>query len=213
MSFDGLAPHYRKMEAVLAGNILQSARTAFLSETKDCRRALVLGEGPGRFLIDLLKANPEIEVHCVEQSAGMIREAKAELARHQLTDARVSFEQQDALAWKSQHREFDLIVTHFFLDCFTPEELQPLIGEIGSSAKPGARWLLADFHLPERGWARWRAQLVFKLMYGFFRLATGLSASRLTPPDVYLAHAGFESAKRQTLNFGFVQSSVWVRRN
>ena len=156
MSFDRLAPHYRKMESVLAGKILQRARTAFLSETLNCRRALLLGEGPGRFLVELLKHNPKIEAHCVEQSAGMILEARRELKRHGLNEARVTFEQCDALSWKAAGGNFDLIVTNFFFDCFTRDQLKRLIPEIAASATHEARWLLADFRLPERGWtARW----------------------------------------------------------
>lgn len=211
MSFDRLAPHYRKMEAILAGQILQKARTALLSEAAGCGRALLLGEGPGKFLVELLKLNPKIEAHCVEQSAAMIREAKFALRQHSLENARVTFEQTDARAWKPAPNAFDLIVTNFFLDCFTREELQPLISQIAASATPAARWLLTDFHLPERGWTRCRAQMILKLMYTFFRAATNLSAARLTPPDEFLSHAGFECAQRKTWNFGLVESTVWIR--
>jgi ubiquinone/menaquinone biosynthesis C-methylase UbiE len=211
MSFDRLAPHYRKMEAVLAGKILQQSRTAFLSEAAGCRRALLLGEGPGKFLVELLKQNPAIEVHCVEYSAGMIREAQIALRMHNLQNAHVTFEEANALAWKARPNAFDLIVTSFFLDCFTREELQPLIAKIAASATPGARWLVADFRLPERGWTRWRAQALLMLMYGFFRAATNLSASHLTPPEGFLARAGFRCAQRKTWNLGLVESSLWVR--
>lgn len=33
MSFDRIAPHYRWLEAILAGNVLQRARTAWLAAT------------------------------------------------------------------------------------------------------------------------------------------------------------------------------------
>ena len=212
MSFDRLAPHYRRMEAVLAGKILQRARTAFLAETKSCRRALLLGEGPGRFLIELLKTNPQIQVHCVERSAGMILEAKRELSQNGLSEAPVTFEEKDALTWKGRAGANDLIVTNFFLDCFTRAELQRLIPEIAASATEGARWLLADFRLPERGWTRWRAGIVLALMYRFFRVATDLSASQLTPPDEFLVAAGFERAQQRLWNFGLVRSDLWMRQ-
>ena len=62
MSFDRLAPHYRWMEAVLAGGKLQRCRTAFLNEVKDARHALIVGDGNGRFLSALLRANPSVRV-------------------------------------------------------------------------------------------------------------------------------------------------------
>jgi len=225
MSFDTLAPWYCTMELVAAGGIMQRCRTEFLAETRSCRRALLLGEGPGRFLRVLLRANPRVEVTCVERSPGMIAEARSQLTGSELDQVR--FVQADALAWQpltpsltpvresdvaaSQQSPapFDLIVTHFFLDCFRPEELQALVAKIAASATADARWLIADFREPEKGWRRWRARAVLTLLYAFFRVAAGLSASRLTPADAFLQSAGFRLQDRRLANFGFVHSDLW----
>jgi Methyltransferase domain len=211
MSFDTLAPWYRAMEAVSAGGLLQRCRTAFLPETNGCRRALLLGEGPGRFLVELLRANPRVEVTCVERSPCMIQEAIREVKRQGLDVARVRFEPSDALTWQPSLAVFDLVVTHFFLDCFRPDELERLIAKVAASATDDARWLLADFRMPERGWQRWRARMALALMYGFFRFATGLSASRLTPPDPLLEAVGFRLARQQRANFGLAHSDLWLK--
>jgi len=209
MSFDTLAPYYRAMEWVTAGSVMQRCRTAFLAETTRCRRALLLGEGPGRFLTELLRTNPSVEVTCIELSPGMIQEAQAALHAAEL--ARVRFEQVDALTWRSSHSAFDLVVTNFFLDCFRPEELAPLIAKVSASATADARWLLADFREPERGWRRWRGRVVLALLYAFFRATTGLSASRLTPPEGFLQASGFQLIARRVTNFGLVHSDLWCR--
>jgi ubiquinone/menaquinone biosynthesis C-methylase UbiE len=209
MSFDTLAPFYRSLEVVTAGGILQRCRTAFLAEATGCRRALMLGEGPGRFLVELLRANPGVQVTCVERSPRMIEEARRQLTESEL--ARVRFEQADALTWQPPRGVFDLVVTHFFLDCFRREELQALVLKIAGSATEDARWLLADFREPETGWRRWRARAVLAMMYGFFRRATALSASRLTPPDEFLAAGGFRLAARRLANCGLAHSDLWQR--
>ena len=72
-------------------------------------------------------------------------------------------------------------MTNFFLDCFQHDELERLVAKVAASAADNARWLLVDFRLPECGWRKWRAKAVLALMYAFFRVTTGLSASRLTP--------------------------------
>ena len=209
MSFDTLAPYYRIMEWVTAGSVLQRCRTAFLAETTNVRRALLLGEGPGRFLVELLRANPRVEVTCVERSPRMIEEAQRGLTESEL--ARVQFEQTDALTWQPPRNEFDLVVTNFFLDCFRPEELAALVSKIAASATVDARWLLADFREPERGWRLWRGRVALALMYGFFRVATGLSASRLTPPDGFLEAGGFRLAARRLANYELAHSDLWRR--
>jgi len=209
MSFDTLAPYYRIMEWVTAAGVLQRCRTAFLAETANCRRALLLGEGPGRFLVELLRANPRVVVTCVERSPRMIEEAQRGLKESDLD--RVHFVPADALTWQPPQNKFDLVVTNFFLDCFRRDELKGLVAKIAASATTDARWLLADFREPETGWRRWRGRAALALMYGFFRVATGLSASRLTPPDGFLAAGGFRLAARRLANFELAHSDLWLR--
>jgi ubiquinone/menaquinone biosynthesis C-methylase UbiE len=211
MSFDTLAPQYRNMESILVGNILQRCRTAFLGEAATSRRALLLGEGPGRFLVELLRANPRVEVTCIERSSRMIQEARREVKRNGLDDARVTFQQQDALTWQPPHSVFDLVVTNFFLDCFQHDELERLVAKVSASATNEARWLLADFRLPDSGWRKWRAKMVLALMYAFFRFTTGLSAARLTPPTEFLEAAGFRLLDQRLANFGLIHSDLWLR--
>jgi len=213
MSFDTLAPHYRTLELILAGALLQRCRTAFLKETVNCRNAVLLGEGPGRFLVELLRANPQVDVVCVEQSPGMIQQARRALHRQGMDPQRVRFEQEDALTWRPAPGVFDLVVTNFFLDCFRPEELAKLVTQVSASATANARWLVADFRLPERGWRRARGRVVLALMYGFFRYATNLSATRLTPPDTLLETAGFRRTHRRLTNFGLTHADLWRRTN
>lgn len=209
MSFDTLAPFYRGMEFVLAGGILQRCRTRFLSAAKESRNALLLGEGPGRFLTALLRFNPHVQVTCVERSSRMIQVARRQLSASEL--ARVRFEQADALRWEPPRAEFDLVVTNFFLDCFPSDEVRLVVAKAALAARPDARWLLADFREPEHGWRRWRAKAVLALMYGFFQFATGLSASRLAVPDSFLESCGFRLATRRLANSGLVHSDLWVR--
>jgi ubiquinone/menaquinone biosynthesis C-methylase UbiE len=209
MSFDTLAPYYRTMEALLAGGVLQRCRTAFLQEAKNCQRALLLGEGPGRFLEELLRANRQVEVTCVERSPRMIEQAIRHLERNGLDASRVKFETCDALSWQPPCETFDLVVTCFFLDCFRPEQAQHLIVKVAGSTTSNARWLLADFRVPTSGWRRWRARIILPIMYAFFRLTTQLSASRLAPPDGFLRAAGFRLMQRRLANFDFIHSDLW----
>ena len=178
MSFDFLAPHYRWMERLLAGSKLQRCRTAFIQEIPTPRRVLLLGEGNGRFLAELTVKYPDAEFTCVDASARMLQCASERLHRRGLAKANLRFVHADVLEWQPDG-PFDLIVTHFFLDCFQPEQLERIVGRAAAAAAPRARWLLADFCEPKTGWAKWRARLILKSMYLFFRIAT-----RLPAPDL-----------------------------
>jgi SAM-dependent methyltransferase len=211
MNFDRLAAHYHWMEKLFAGGLMQRCRTTFLSRVKNCRHALLVGEGTGKFLVELLRANPRIQITCIEHSQGMINQARQRLAREQLDDSRTRFQQVDVLVWTPPPGKFDLVVTNFFLDCFRAEQLQKLIPLLAGSATDDAIWLLADFRMPEAGWRRWRASAILSSLYVFFNLMTSLPASWLTPPDNFLTDSGFRLSDRRLANFGFVHADLWTR--
>lgn len=209
MSFDILAPVYRWMELLLAGRKLHRCRCAFLEEVPPPRHVLMLGEGHGRFLVEVLKKFPDTQVTFLDASAGMIAQARKALQRHGLAPDRVTFIQMDVLAWEPPHQVYDLIVTHFFLDCFRPEHLQQLIPAIASSGTPSARWLVADFQEAPAGWQRLRSRLILRLMYWFFRTVTRLPARSLTCPDPLLRQVGLHLQGEQVFEWGLLRSTCW----
>ena len=212
MNFDRLAAHYHWMEKVFAGGLMQGGRTMFLSHTKNCRHALLVGEGTGNFLVELLRLNPRIQITCVEHCAGMIKQMRRRLIHAGLDDSQIQFQQMDVLHWSPPAQKFDLVVTNFFLDCFRAGQLQQLVPLLAGCTTADAIWLLADFRVPERGWRRGRAKVILAGLYGFFKIMTALPASRLTPPDQFLSSSGFKLAERRLLNFGFVHADLWVRQ-
>ena len=211
MSFDALAPHYRWMEWLLAGRKLQRCRTAFLRDIPAPRHALLLGEGNGRFLAEFLAAHPLTEVTCVDASAQMLARARMRLESHRIDPASVNFVCADVFAWSPPQERFDLIVSHFFLDCFQPEQLDQIVTAVSHSASRDAQWLLADFREPVSGPARWRARVILRSMYFFFRRVTGLTGSRVTPPESYFPAHGFALRERLLSEWGLLHSDWWTR--
>lgn len=210
MSFDRIARHYRWIETVCAGQRLQRCRTAFLPEIDPPRRTLILGEGNGRFLAELLRQYPETKVTCVDASAAMLHLAKARLTAEGLDHGQIQFIHADITEWVPPQGEFDLIVTHFSLDCFSPEALPNVVGRLAAASTSEARWLVSDFREPESGLAKWRARFVIRSLYWFFRSVAGLSTVSLTPPDDLLASHGFRLKSRRTWEWGLLHSDLWI---
>jgi ubiquinone/menaquinone biosynthesis C-methylase UbiE len=209
VSFDRLAPHYRWMESVLAGGLLQRCRLAWLDEVSDARRVLIVGEGNGRFLSACAQRMPGANFTVVDSSREMLAQAEARWQRAGGRRENLSIIHAALPQWTPPAGAFDLVATHFFLDCFPESTLPAVVAKLADAAQAGARWLLSDFEVPETGPARVRAQLVLAVAYAFFRVATRLPATRLVPPDNALRNAGFIRERRRTFNAGLLKSELW----
>jgi ubiquinone/menaquinone biosynthesis C-methylase UbiE len=207
MSFDTLAPHYRWMERVLAGEKLQACRTAHLRNIDPPHRALLAGEGNGRFLGAFAAQFPKTEITCLDASHQMLDHAKSAVT----TTQPVTFLHADIPETQLPENHFDLIVTNFFLDCFPPDQLARVIDKLARSATLQATWLLADFCQAPRGWKKLRTQWILASMYFFFRLATDLPARRLTPPDGLLRENAFELISRSHFEWQLLHADLWRR--
>ncbi len=211
MSFDILAPHYRWMEFVLAGEKLQRCRTAFLDEILTARNILLLGEGHGRCLVECRRRFPDARITCVDSSEPMLDQARRRLIRHDLETNRVEFVHADVLHWTPAGHTYDLIVTNFFLDCFRAEQLEQIISRLTVATTPDANWLIADFQTASTGLKRIRSRVILWTMYAFFRAVTRLPAKKLTEPDSYLERAGFALHRRTETEWGLLLSDWWRR--
>jgi ubiquinone/menaquinone biosynthesis C-methylase UbiE len=207
VSFDLLARSYRYLETITFGNRLQAARVAFLDHIGTPGRALIAGEGNGRFLEALVQKSPLIAVDCVDASTQMLRLAQERIAHA----TNVRFLHEDLTVWSPEGNAYDLIVTHFFLDCFTRDEIARMVDKLARAATGNAIWLLADFSIPSAGLARIHAQVWLNAMYRFFRLTTGISGCELSDPAQFLQSHGFQLAQRNEWRSGLVKSELWRR--
>lgn len=211
MSFDSLAPHYRWMEALLAGNKLQACRTAFLQGVAACRDVLLLGEGNGRFLVECRRSLPKARITVVDSSRIMLNRAVARLEACGLDLNNVHVHCADVEEWFPRAAEFDLVVTNFFLDCFDEHELDALTTKVANAARPECFWLLSDFRIPTSGFLKARAVVIHRLMYAFFRTFTGISANEIVLPDEKLRLNGFKRLAQKESEWGLLASELWSR--
>lgn len=210
-SFDRLAHAYRALETVTFGGLLHWCRTAHLDRLGDRTRALVLGDGNGRFLANLLRAHPALRVDSIDASAEMVRAAQLRVRAIPGAEGRVRFAVADARSDPFPDSGYDLVVTNFFLDCFRPNELARIVARAADACGPGALWVDGDFRLPASGLARTAARAALAGMYAFFRVMTRLSANRLTDPAPLLTAAGFELQSEESRLRGFLSSRLWAR--
>lgn len=222
MSFDRVAGSYRILERLAFANALQRARTALIAETHTSKHALVVGEGDGRFVTELMRVNRSIEIDCVDASGKMLALAQKRVfaiprTQRDFTSAdkgdrsRVQFHHADILGWSLPRARYDLIVTHFFLDCFDHEQLPTVIAKLERAAAPNAKWLIADFRIPSDGIAKVHAKIWLRVMYSFFALSARLRVAELVDPSPILESVGFQLHGQIFSRFGLIKSQLWQR--
>lgn len=202
MNCDPIARWYRLFEYLAFGRVLQRRRLEFLDEVMDARSVLILGDGDGRFTEEFVKRNPQALVESVDLSARMI-----ELAERRVGSGKVRFRVGDARTIPLGAK-YDLIVTHFFLDCFTESDLDALVARLVGCCELGARWLVSEFGLPVSGVARVAAGALIRLMYFFFRMMTGLQITRLPNYSDVFARHGFQVVWKRTVLGGLLVSEM-----
>jgi ubiquinone/menaquinone biosynthesis C-methylase UbiE len=212
VSFDPLAPWYQTLERIAFGNDLQRCRVACLGEIATPQRVLIVGEGDGRFLCELLRLHPGIEVDCLDESRRMLQLARERIERElpEYTGC-VRFLHQDIRSWDAPEQHYDLLVTHFVLDCFPEAALPGLIKKLAGAVTDDASWLLADFCLPPNGMARLRVRAWLATMYLFFRITARIRATELVDPTPFMQGEGFAVARQHLFRQGMLKSEIWRR--
>lgn len=205
-NFDRIARPYRWLEYLSFGPMLERCRFHRIPQLTSARRALVYGDGDGRFLARLLAANPQLHADVVDQSPVMLRLLESRAAAVQASD-RIRIHCTDALAFKPAGN-YDLVITHFFLDCFTTTEVGSLTGKIRSHFAPGALWLISEFAVPG-GAAALPAKCIVALLYAAFGILTGLRTRTLPDYAAALDAAGFALKDRKTFMSGMLVSEAW----
>ena len=214
--FNRLAKLYRWMEFFSFGPFLARTRSTFLDRLRDRRKALVLGDGDGRFTARLLGANAKVRVDAVDGSRAML----AALMSRTGPDAyRVRTRLEDIRGWSASDPDpgsdlgskepYDLIATHFFLDCLTEEEIGALAGRAWRAAAPGALWVVSEFAIPSGWFGRLIARPIVAGLYLSFGILTGLTVRTLPDYAGALRGKGFRLLERRLRLSGLLVAELW----
>lgn len=209
VSFDPIARVYRWLEYATFFNALERCRLAHLAAVSGARRVLVLGDGDGRFLARLLKVAPHLTADAVDSSHAMLHLAEKRVREVDPSAiARVRFHQGDALEY-GPWDHYDLVITHFFLDCFSEPEIERLLLRIQPHLAPEARWLVSEFAIPKRQPTALFARLLIGALYRAFGILTGLRTRKLPDYGALLRRHGFVLLTAQEHLAGLLRSELW----
>jgi SAM-dependent methyltransferase len=208
-NFDRIARVYRWLEYFSFGPLLERCRFAQLSKLRNAKHALVLGDGDGRFLARLMGHNCHLIADVVDASATMTALSRARVEA--LGSAgRVYFHHTDARDFlPAENCRYDLVVTHFFLDCLSEDEIAELSCRLRRHLAPRALWIVSEFAIPDERPVRLLARLLIRTLYLAFGWLTGLRTQRLPDYHSVLRNSGFTCENAEQFCGGILRSELW----
>lgn len=209
INFDRIARPYRWLEYMTFGPWLARCRSTQLGNLTGAHHALLLGDGDGRFLARLLQAQPALTADVVDSSHSMLRILDRRIRRSgSFGRQRICLYHADALEW-SAGGSYDLIVSHFFLDCFFPDQLEQLFDRLLPHVLPGAQWVISEFAIPRNVFAAYLARGLIALLYRAFGVLTGLPVRALPDYATSLLRRGLVPSHDRRYLAGLLCSQVW----
>ena len=208
-TFDYVASFYPLLEQTVFGSTLNRARSFFISRVTEGNNILLIGEGNRRFLFEVVKQTSSGSVTVVDSSARMLASAARRLATVDHY-SRIEFIHADILEWRSPVPHYDRVVTHFFLDLFTPACLRWVVEKISRLATEDTLWINVDFTSEN---LCLRQKLLMRAQYRFFQVSARIQACRLFDPDPYIRQAGWEIVERKSLDSGWISARLMSRKH
>jgi tRNA (cmo5U34)-methyltransferase len=202
--FNNVATFYDLLVKVVFGPAMQKAQRYFLGSISDAAKVLIIGGGTGWIARDLFQLKPDAHVTYVEASEKMLNRAKKILKAYSHstlfihgTDLEVPF----------QTSGYDIIITNFFLDLFPNEKLGLHIAHSAQYLRENGQWIVTDFVDESKWWQR----LMLWLMYGFFRITTGIEARSLPEWDRQIKENGLSEVGRAGFYGGFISTRLYAK--
>ena len=208
MNFDLIAKHYNWMEKIIFRSDLEKVRSMNLALIKNAKAILLLGDGDGRFLEQVSLMGTDAFIVSVDSSAKMIDLSKRKLEKSALNVEFNCTKIEDFQPIESFKP--DLIIAHFFLDCFTHDEVKLIIDRVSEWAAVNAKFVISDFSLTKKtSFNRIYQKMLTSIMISFFRLFCGISTRFLPDIPKIMTSQGWNCLSQESLKSEFINSWVW----
>ena len=200
--FDRIAFIYDFLARLVFGKSIINSQKFFLNKIENHHNVLILGGGSGWLLAELLTIRPGCVVWYIEASEKMIG-----LSRKRVnSDASVHFIH-GTEANIPPSIKYDAVISNFYLDLFTDEQLKEVIDKIISSLNAGSQWIVTDFVESNKRWQK----LLLKLMYHFFRITCHIGSQKLPQWNKTILASGVNKTKSEVFYDGFIETALYQR--
>jgi ubiquinone/menaquinone biosynthesis C-methylase UbiE len=208
-TFDLVANFYPLLEQLVFGSTLNQARRSFARQISAGKDILLIGEGNGRFLFEMMKQTSSASFTVVDSSARMLAAAARRIVPV-TPNRRIEWIYADFLKWATPPAPYDRVVTHFFLDLFGPDRICQMVEKISRLTTEDALWVNVDF-TPECRCLH--QKMLMWAQYRFFQGSAGIEASRLFDALPWIRQRGWQILEERSLKSGWISGYLMSIRS
>jgi tRNA (cmo5U34)-methyltransferase len=196
--FDFLAPFYDVLARLVIGKSIVASQLYFLERFKKCKHVLILGGGSGWLLDSLSREYSDVCIDYIDVSPKMVNRAKKRMGNRQQINFILGTED------NIPDRLYDGVITNFYLDMFYEKTLEVVIEKIKKALTNSSLWVVTDFVSERRG-----HDVMLWWMYRFFRIMTGIEATRLPDWQSQIKVAGGELLESKKFKNRFIATNLY----
>lgn len=200
-NYNNAARFYDRLSRLVYGKALIEAQVYLLHHIQHNSTILIVGGGTGWILEEIARIHPSgLQITYVEVSDQMIvLSGKRNAGNNEVIYINDAIENVNGLP------VFDVIITPFLFDNFTPKKLETVFAHIHPLLKNNSLWLNADFQLT----GKWWQNMLLKSMLLFFKLLCGVEATHLPDFEKLFKRYGYQAKDSKTFFGEFVASKVY----
>lgn len=200
-NYNNAAWFYDRLSRMVYGKALIEAQVYLLQYIQPGSTILIVGGGTGWILDEIARIHPSgLQITYVEVADQMMAlSQKRNTGNNQITYINNAIENVTGLP------VFDVIITPFLFDNFTPSRLETLFAHLHSLLNNNGLWLNADFQLT----GKWWQNILLKSMLLFFKVLCRVESTKLPDFEKHFEQHGYKTVDSKTFFGEFVVSNVY----
>ncbi|XZF14510.1 class I SAM-dependent methyltransferase [Chitinophagaceae bacterium MMS25-I14] len=203
-NYDRIAKLYDRLSYLVFGRAQKRAQIELLQYIPAGSSVLIAGGGTGWVLEEIAERHSAgLDITYVEISQKMIELSR----RRNIAENTVRFIN-EPIENVTNPGTFDVVITAFLFDNFSPERVSAVFSQLHSWVKPGGRWLFTDFNGEEARHHYWQ-RLMLSMMYFFFRVVCSVEAKHLVNMKPFFTDAGYVQCSHTETYGKFIFSVVY----
>lgn len=205
-NYDSIADYYDVLSRMVFFRTQVKAQIQQLAAIPANSTILIAGGGTGWILEEIAKVHSSgLKITYVEISSKMLgRSKKREVKGNTVEYVHAAMEDFKPSGF------YDVLITAFFFDNFSADNVGLIFKQLNALLKPGGIWLFADFYYTEKSGKRWQL-LLLKSMYLFFSKISSVEAKTLINTEHFFEEQSYAIVKINFYYGSFIKAVIYQK--